>query len=146
MNRKSFAISDICCAIESRNGVKFSLLNIAFIVAGIVHTLPVLGVLGSERLNNLYDLQLSDPNLLLLLRHRAVLFAIVAMIMYTAAFNPAYQLLALLLGTLSMVSFIIFVFSASNINASLVRVAWVDVFALLLLWIGAAWEWWQGGS
>ena len=121
--------------------MKLSLLNIAFIIAGLVHTLPVIGVLGADRLKVLYDLQLSDPNLILLMRHRAVLFAVVAVIMFAAALNPTYQILALVVGTLSMLTFILFVFLGSGVNSSLLKVAWVDVIALLLLWIGAAWEW-----
>ena len=115
--------------------MKLYLLTIAFIVTGIIHMLPVIGVLGSDRIKALYDLHVTDPSLLLLLKHRAILFGVVGIIMFAAIFNSAYQGLAVGLGTLSMVTFIGFVYSTSGINPSLVKIAWVDVFALVLLWL-----------
>ncbi|MFT5572647.1 MAG: hypothetical protein ACI9FR_001571 [Cryomorphaceae bacterium] len=114
--------------------MRLNLLTIAFIVAGTIHTMPVIGVFGSDRIKALYDLQVTDPNLLLLLQHRAILFGVVAVILFAAVFNPAYHSLAIGLGTLSMLTFIAFAYFGSGISASLVKVAWVD----LLLWVAVA--------
>jgi hypothetical protein len=123
--------------------MKLNPLTVAFIIVGIIHAMPVIGMLGSERIKALYDLQVSDANLLLLLQHRAVLFGVVAFILFFAVFNPAYHSLAIGVGTFSMLTFIAFVYFGSGINASLIKVAWVDVFALVLLWAAVAWEWWK---
>lgn len=118
--------------------MKLNVLTLALVVAGIIHILPVIGVLGSERINTLYDLQVADPNLLLLLKHRAILFSVVGIVMFAAVFNPLYQSLAISLGTLSMLTFIGFVYFGSGISPSLVSIARVDLFALLFLWVGIA--------
>jgi hypothetical protein len=123
--------------------MKLNLLTLAFIVAGIIHAMPVIGALGSERIRALYNLQVTDVNLLLLLQHRAILFSVVAFILFAAVFNSAYHSLAIGLGTLSMLTFILFAFFGSGLNASIIKVAWVDVFALVLLWVAVAWEWWK---
>jgi len=49
------------------------------IVAGIINTIPVSGVLSGAQLQKLYGLPFAaaDPNTKLLLQHRAVLFGIV---------------------------------------------------------------------
>ena len=40
------------------------------ILAGIIHLLPLPGVLGAARQSSLYGLALEEPNLLILTRHR----------------------------------------------------------------------------
>jgi hypothetical protein len=45
--------------------------------AGVVNLLPAIGAFSAERLQSLYGVVIDDPNLGILMRHRAVLFAIV---------------------------------------------------------------------
>jgi len=52
------------------------LITAMFIIVGIIHVLPVSGVLSSSRLTALYGRSFSDPNLAILMRHRAVLFGL----------------------------------------------------------------------
>lgn len=122
--------------------MKLNLLTIAFVVVGIIHTLPLVGIMGASRLQALYGLNVSDPNLLVLLQHRAVLFGTVAMVMYAAAFNPSLHALAIAIAIISMASFIILVLLKPEINAALTRVAWVDVFALVVLLLGLLSQYW----
>ena len=65
------------------------------LLAALIHLLPVAGVLGAERLQALYGIPIGDPNLLLLMRHRAVLFGVVGVLLATAAFVPALRSVAL---------------------------------------------------
>jgi hypothetical protein len=70
------------------------------VVVGIIHLIPVSGVLGAERLSALYGVSLNEPNLEILMRHRAVLFGLLGAFLVYAAFNPQ----AFLAGFLSVVS------------------------------------------
>lgn len=106
------------------------------ILVGLIHLSPFLGVFGNETLSALYGIQFDEPNTLLLMRHRAVLFGIVAMLMIYTAFKPALNALGLIVGLLSVVSYLTLVFSSSNINDELYKVFWIDVAALMLLSIG----------
>ncbi len=61
------------------------------IVVGIIHLLPASGVLGAERLTSLYGVSLGEPGLVLLMRHRAILFALLGLFLVLAAFKPSLQ-------------------------------------------------------
>nr|WP_295938654.1 phosphopantetheine adenylyltransferase [uncultured Acidovorax sp.] len=74
--------------------------SLALLLAGAIHLIPLLGVFGAAPLASLYGTPPSDPNTLILLRHRAVLFGIVGGICMGAAFKPAYQCLGLALACL----------------------------------------------
>jgi hypothetical protein len=71
------------------------------IVAAIIHLLPLAGVLGAERFPALYGVSVTDPNLQILLRHRALLFGLLGLFLLYAAFQPAVQPLALVAGLVS---------------------------------------------
>ena len=72
----------------------------ALVIVGIIHLLPVTGFLGVSRLSALYGIAFEDPNLAILMRHRAVLFGLLGLFLIYAAFRPALQLLALIAGFL----------------------------------------------
>lgn len=108
------------------------------VLVGIIHLLPVSGVLGAERLAALYGVSLVDPNLVILMRHRAVLFGLLGLFMVYAAFRPSLQPLALGAGFLSVVSFIVIAWSVGGYNASVRNVVIADVIAVIALCIAAA--------
>lgn len=113
------------------------LTTLALLVVGVIHLIPLSGVLGHEHLARLYGAAPSDPSALILMRHRAVLFGIVGGVCVLAAFKPALQWLALVLGGFSVVSFLWLASSTGGFNAHLQRVVLADVLALLCLVAGA---------
>lgn len=108
------------------------------LVAALIHLLPLSGVLGAHRLTALYGLPFEEPNLAILMRHRAVLFGMVGAFLAMAAFRPGLQAAALLVGLLSVVSFLLLAWSVGGYNAHLARVVLADVVALVCLLLGAA--------
>lgn len=118
------------------------LLRLAFIGAGIIHLLPLPGVLGAERLAALYGVALADTNLVLLLRHRAVLFGLLGLLLLAAAWKPAWQKLALAAGLVSVVSFLLLAGAPGQYNAGIGRVFKADIVALVLLLVAAALHAW----
>ena len=107
------------------------------ILAALIHTAPLIGVLGEDKLNRLYGISFAQQDLLVLMQHRAVLFGIVAAILYLAAFQPQYSLLGIVVGLASTSSFIVFALMADQINAQIVKIVWADVVALIGLLIAA---------
>lgn len=87
-------------------GAMKHLVPLALWLVALLHALPLAGVLGAARLSTLYGIDVADPNLALLLRHRAVLFGLLA------------ALLAALEGPL---------------NGAVMSVVWLDIAALILL-------------
>jgi hypothetical protein len=104
---------------------------------GAVHLLPLVGVLGGERLTLLYGVAADDPNLALLLRHRAVLFGLLGGFMVAAAWRPAWRGAALLAGAVSVLSFLALALRVGDVNAALQRVVLVDVVAAVALAVAA---------
>ena len=107
------------------------------VIAGIIHLLPLSGVLGAERLAALYGLSFQEPNLLLLMRSRAVLFGLLGAFLLYAAWRPALQPLALLGGLVSVLSFLLLAWSGPGYNEALRRVVIADWLALSCLLVAA---------
>jgi len=108
------------------------------VVVGVIHLMPLSGVLSSERLAALYGLSFDQPDLAILMRHRAVLFGLLGAFLLLAAFRPALQSLALVAGFISVVSFLYLAWSVGSYNAQVGRVFVADVVALVCLIIGGA--------
>jgi hypothetical protein len=109
-----------------------------YALVGIVNLLPVVGVASAQRLERLYGVALADPNLVVLMRHRALLFGVVGGLLVAAAWRPALRPAALAAGLFSMLSFASLAALAGDPNAALTRVMQVDLVASALL-IAAAW-------
>jgi hypothetical protein len=106
-------------------------------VVAVIHLLPAVGVLGVARLEALYGIPVQDPNLAILMRHRAVLFALLGVFLLVAAVRPAWQPAALVAGFVSVLSFLALAKTVGGTNAQLQRVFAADVVALACLVVGA---------
>jgi hypothetical protein len=113
------------------------LVTLMLVVIAAIHLLPAIGMTGTERLTALYGVTVSDPNLAILLRHRAVMFAIFGIFFAVAAFVPSWQGLALTLAFVSVLSFILLAHAIGGYNAQLARVYLVDLVALACIAVGA---------
>ncbi len=111
------------------------IISAMLVIVGLIHLLPVSGVLGPDRLEALYGVSLTDPNLVILMRHRAVLFGLLGLFIVYSAFKPSLQALALLAGFLSVVSFIFIAWSVGSYNEAVHRVVIADIVAVIALGI-----------
>lgn len=100
------------------------------IIVGIIHLLPLSGVLGVERLVSLYGLSFQEANIAILMRHRAVLFGLLGLFFICAAFQSSLQPLAFVAGFVSVVSFLALAYSVGGFNAEVARVVAADWVAL----------------
>jgi hypothetical protein len=117
------------------------ILPATLMVVGIIHLLPLTGVLGVPRLQSLYGVTIADPNLEILMRHRAVLFGILGAFLVYAAFRPGSQLAALIAGAVSVISFLVIAGIVGGYNAGIARVVTADIVAVVCLLIGAFAYW-----
>ncbi len=113
------------------------LISLMLIITGIIHLLPLSGVLGAERLSALYGMAFSDPNLVILMRHRAVLFGLLGLFLIFAAFKQAWQPLAFVAGFISVISFLWLALSVGGYNMQINRVVIADIGALVCLIVGS---------
>ncbi|MFT4628824.1 MAG: hypothetical protein ACI8PZ_007520 [Myxococcota bacterium] len=109
----------------------------ALVAVAIIHFLPVVGALGSDQLHKLYWLDASDPNLLILMRHRAAMFEVVGILMVVGAVMPSFRWMAIGLGALSAGSFVVISRLVGGFSPSLARIVTADIVALVLLPLAA---------
>lgn len=108
-------------------------LALLLAVAGVIHLLPLPGVFGAQALQRLYGITLDDPNLLLLLQHRAVLFGLLGALILGAIRVAAWRPLALGAGLISTTSFLVLALVGAEYSPVLQRVVVADVVALVCL-------------
>ena len=80
------------------NSVMSYLIVLLFLIASLINFAPIAGAWSVDQLVRLYQIEVTDPDIALLLRHRAVLFSIVGSIILVAAFVPGLRLLATVAG------------------------------------------------
>jgi hypothetical protein len=113
------------------------LVRMLYLVPGLVNFVPVLGVLGADRLEALYGQQFAGPDILLLLQHRAVLFGVLGALLMVAAFRSQLRGVATTAGLVSMISYVLLALPLSNHSAAIQRVFWADVICIVLLIAGS---------
>ncbi len=111
------------------------LVSICLILVGIIHLLPLVGVLGPERLALLYGLDFSEPNLAILMRHRAVLFGLLGALLIAAGFLHHLRTAALTGGFVSVLGFLWLAWVTGGYNDAIAKIVLADVIATVLLLI-----------
>lgn len=106
------------------------------VVVAVIHLLPLSGALGVARLQVLYGIPFDEPNLAILMRHRAVLFGLLGVFLLYAVIRQSYRTAAFIAGFVSVVSFLALAGSTPSFNDALRRVVTADVIALACLVIG----------
>jgi hypothetical protein len=115
-----------------------ALTRALFVITAILNIVPVVGVTSGARLEQMYSVVIGSPDLVLLMRHRALLLAIVGGMLFAAAFRPALRPAAFAAGLVSMVSFVVLVAGGDEVGASLRTVATVDLVGIAILLAGGA--------
>lgn len=118
---------------------------VALLVAGIIHLLPVPGVMGVGTLARLYGIEVNDPNTAILLQHRALLFGVLGVLMLSAIALPWLRVTALTVALFSAASFIVVATAVGGYNTAIGRVVVADVVASVLLAAGLVAELWLIG-
>lgn len=118
---------------------------VALLVAGIIHLLPVPGVMGVSTLARLYGIEVNDPNTAILLQHRALLFGVLGVLMLSAIALPWLRITALTVALFSAASFIVVAIAVGGYNPAIGRVVVADIVASVLLAAGLVAELWVIG-
>jgi hypothetical protein len=103
------------------------------LVAAAINLAPVLGAVAPERMTALYGVDLEEPNLQILMRHRAVLFGLVGGLLLVAAFHQPLRTLGYAVGFSSMLSFLLIAWLVGGYSAEIQRVILADVVGIAAL-------------
>lgn len=107
-------------------------------LAGIINFLPIVGVTSAARIESLYGVELADPALEILLRHRAVLFGLVGGFMIVAAFKKRLHAMAIVGGLIAMLSFMGLYYFTSDQPQSLMSIVYADIAGVISLSVALA--------
>ena len=111
--------------------------RICLFVSGAINFVPVLLAFLPDRINQIYGLEILDANYELLLRHRGILFGILGGLMIFSAISKKYYTLSVLVGLISMISFLIlFKLVDGDMNAELEKVMRIDIVGIVILLFG----------
>jgi len=109
------------------------MVTVLFVVAAIINFVPVVGVASAARLESMYSVTIGSPDLALMMRHRAVLLAIVGGLLFVAALRQDLRPAAAVAGFASMLSFLALAWGEPAANAALRKVAAVDIVGVVVL-------------
>lgn len=112
-------------------------ISLAFLAASLINLAPMVG-LRPDQLSRLYGVQIADADVQLLMQHRALLFGIVGGWLLAAVFVPSLRTAAAAAGLVSMGGFVVQSWLSGTSNPLLLRIAWIDCAAFVLLLTGAA--------
>ncbi len=111
--------------------------SLLLLVVGVINVLPVLGVFSAARLSQAYGIELDGNDLVILMRHRALLFGVLGGFILYSVFVPGYQAAAMVMAAVAMLGYIFLVWQVGGYNASLYKVMLVDLVGIVCL-AGAA--------
>lgn len=101
--------------------------SILLVAIGLLNLYPVIGVISAEQLNVLYGISIDSPDLEILMRHRAVMLGLIGAFLLFAAVRSSLQMIAALVGFVSMSSFVILGYLSDEIGAEVNRVIVADI-------------------
>jgi hypothetical protein len=104
--------------------------SLAFAVVGAIHLMPVAPVFVPETLSRLYGIAPTDSTMLVLMRHRALLLALVGILCLWASWAPGVRPAALLAAAINVVGFLGFYALYGNPAGALRTIAIADLIAL----------------
>ena len=121
-------------------------ISILLLLVGLINFLPVLGVISADKLSSAYAIDLMSQDLIILMRHRALLFGLVGGFVILSVFKPVYQTPAMVMAAVSMLGFLYFVWVAAEFNTAIAKIAIIDIAGLVCLALAATLQYVNGNS
>ena len=109
------------------------LIRLGFTVAGLIHLLPLVGLLGRSTLERGYGVDLGQGNdLTILMQHRALLFGLISAACWIAVVVPGWRFAVGIGALVSMLGFVL-IAALQTHGAPIAKIMWIDLGAALLL-------------
>lgn len=113
------------------------LITLCLIVVGLINFVPVIGLLSVQKLESAYSIELASNDLIILMRHRALLFGVLGGFILYSAFVTSYQGVAMVMAVVSMIGYAVLVYWVGGYNDSIFKVLIVDIVGIVFLAIAA---------
>lgn len=112
---------------------------VILLLVGLLNLYPAIGVLSADQLQSLYGVALDSDDLVLLMRHRAILLGIVGGFVIYSVVCKSLRPAACVLALISMASFVVLYYTGPATGAAVERVALADIAGLVALFIALPW-------
>lgn len=109
------------------------LIAACLVIVGLINFVPVLALISIQKLEEVYSISLLSNDLIILMKHRALLFGILGGYILFSAFNRIHQGPAILMAAISMIGFVVIMHFVGDYNESLDKVLIFDYIGLVFL-------------
>lgn len=120
--------------------MKKRLVSVLYLLVGLINFAPIAGMMGAGRLAHLYGIEVTSPDLLLLLQHRALLFGIIGGFILLSVMRHELRQLAATMALISMAGYLVLAVFIGPLNDAMIKVAYIDVTAIGLLLVALVLE------
>ncbi len=103
------------------------------LLVGLLNLTPAIVFFAPERSLTLYAIDLGEPNLSIVMRHRAVLLGLLGIALVYAAFRKEFLVPVIVAAFIGKAAFLFLVYTSTGVNAELGRVALFDIGAIAVL-------------
>jgi hypothetical protein len=103
------------------------------LLVGVLNLTPAIVFFAPERSLSLYGIELSEPNLSIVMRHRAVLLGLLGAALIYGAFRIEFLVPVIVAALIGKAAFLFLVYSSTGANAEIGRVALFDIGATAIL-------------
>ena len=114
------------------------IFRICLFISGAINFIPSALAFIPKKITDSYGIDIPDSNYELLLRHRAILLGLIGGYMIYSSISKKNYTSAVILGLISMISFLVLYYLIGNINLELYKVMKFDILAIVILLIGFA--------
>lgn len=111
------------------------IISAILILVGLINFYPVIGVISNAMVTNLYLIDAANNDILILLRHRAILLGLLGAFIAHSAFKPELQWSAIIIGLVSMLSFIAIALLIGEYGAGIRKIIIADIVASVGLFL-----------
>ena len=112
-------------------------IPILLFIVGLINFVPIIGVISADKLSQSYSIDLINNDLIILMRHRALLFGILGGFILYSVFVPQYQGAAMVMAAISMIGFLCRMWAVGEYNQAILKVAIVDTIGIVCLAVAA---------
>ena len=103
------------------------------LLVGVLNLTPAIVFISPERSLSLYAIDLAEPNISIVMRHRAVLLGLLGMALIYGAFRKEHLVPVIIAALIGKVAFLYLVYSSTGANTEIGRVALFDIGAIAVL-------------
>ena len=113
--------------------MRHKLFLVLLAVVGVINLLPVVGLFSVAQMEAAYGVSINTPELELLLRHRALLFGLIGMLVLFSLYKTQLQAAAMLISGISMIGFMVLAWPTETLSEPLHTIFWADVVGVCCL-------------